>query len=182
MPQKSSSPSYTQRRTRLGQLGVGPVHVDLAAPGDAEQLLLVPLARRVPPGLDGAAGERGGGVRDHAPLVVAEEVAEPLALGARAERMVEGEEQGLGPLERRPAGLTAELLAVAADLGRAAVPQDLHHGPPAALAEGLLEGAGQARLGVRAKDEAVEDHVDRLAAGRDRAPGAATAGPPRPPP
>ena len=149
----------------LGQLRVGPVHVDLAAPGDPEQLLLVPLAGRVPPGLDGAAGERGAGVRDHAALVVAEEVSEPLALGARAERVVEGEEQGLGPLERRPAGLAAELLAVAAHLGWTAIPLDLHHGPAAALAKGLLEGAGQASLALGAQQEAVEDHVDRLPAG-----------------
>ncbi len=78
--------------------------------------------------------------------------------------MVEGEKERLGPLQRRPAGLAPELLAVPPHLRRLAVAQDLHDRPAAAFAEGLLEGPGQARLGVGAEDEPVEHHVDALAA------------------
>src|SRR4029450_3210265 len=59
---------------RLGQLGVGAVDVDLSAAGDPEQLLLVPLARRVPPGLDRAVGARGGGRPGHPALGVGQGV------------------------------------------------------------------------------------------------------------
>ena len=70
--------------------------------------LLVPARRTDAPGLDGAVGEASApGSGHHARLVVAQDVAEALALGAGAERVVEGEEQGLGPLERRPAGRAA---------------------------------------------------------------------------
>jgi hypothetical protein len=117
------------------------VHVDLPPAGHPEELLLVPLARRMPPGLDRAAGKRRGPIGDHPRLVVAQEVAEPFALGTGAERMVEGEEQGLGTLQRRAAGLAAELLAVATDFGGLTLAEDLHHRPAAALADGLLERA-----------------------------------------
>src|SRR5215470_13435209 len=103
------------------------------------------------PRLDRTAGERRRRIRNHAPLVVAQEVAEPLARRARAQRMVEGEEQGLRSLEGRAARLAPELLAVAADLGWPVVAQDLHHGPTCAFLEGLLERAGQACLGIGAE-------------------------------
>src|SRR5262249_46466047 len=111
----------------LGQLRIGTVHVDLPPAGHPEELLLVPLARRMSPGLDRAVGERRGPIGDHPRLVVAQEVAEPLALGTGAERMVEGEEQGLRALERCAAGLAAELLAVTTDLRRLTLAEDLHH-------------------------------------------------------
>ena len=79
--------------------------------------------------------------------------------------MVEREQEGLRTLERCPAGLAAESLAVAADLGRAPVPQELHHRLAAALAEGLLERAGQPRLDVRPQREPVEHDLDGLPAG-----------------
>src|SRR5262249_25897674 len=110
----------------LGQLPVGDVDVDLAAPGDPEQLLLVPLAGRLPPGLDRAAGERERRIGNDARLVVAQEVPEPPALRTGAERVVEREEERLGTLEGDPAGVAAEALAEAEDRGPHAVAEHLH--------------------------------------------------------
>src|SRR5205823_5223676 len=144
---------------RLRQLPIRPGDVDLAALGRPEERLLVRRARRVPPGLHRALGERAGGIGHDASLVVAQEVPEPLALGARAHRMVEGEEERLRPLERTPAGRAAEAVAVAVDTRRArrlARPaklplrgEDLDDRASAALAEGLLERLAEPPAPVR---------------------------------
>ena len=87
-----------------------PRHVDAGAPGGFQQLALVPPARRVRPRLHGAAGERPRAIGHHQRLVVLEDVAEALALGAGAERMVEREQERLRPLQRGPAAAAAERL------------------------------------------------------------------------
>src|SRR2546425_10924923 len=67
------------------------------------------LFRSRGPRLDGAAGQAPRRVRDHEGLVVAEDVAEPLALGTGPDRVVEREEQRLRALDRELAGDAPEL-------------------------------------------------------------------------
>jgi hypothetical protein len=76
-----------------------------------------------------------------------------------------------GALERDAACLAAELLAVAPDLGRAAVPLELDGCPAAALAKCLLEGPGQARLRLGAEHEPIQHYLDGLPAGEVEARG-----------
>src|SRR5205807_3844376 len=91
--------------------------------------------------------------------VVLEHVAEALALRARAERVVEREQERLRALERRAAPAAAEVLAefacVAAD--------DLDGEPAAALAQRRLDRLDDARPVRRLQHDAVEDYRDRLA-------------------
>src|SRR5205823_7769170 len=92
----------------------GPVHGDAAPARRLHQLALVPATGRVRPGLDGAVGETPRGIRHHEGLVVLEDVAEPLALGTGAERVVEREQERLRTLERHPAAGAAERFREAA--------------------------------------------------------------------
>src|SRR5207244_7809163 len=80
----------------------------------------------------------------------------PISRGAGPERVVEGEEQGLGALERGPAGVAAEAVTVAVDDRGRAITQHLDDRPAAALAEGLLEGAAEPRPAVRSEEHTSE--------------------------
>src|SRR3990172_2047787 len=69
---------------RVREIRIGTRDVQAPALGRLEELLLVPAPRRVAPRLDGAVGEAPRRVGDQARLVVAEDVAEALAVRAGA--------------------------------------------------------------------------------------------------
>src|SRR5207302_6169504 len=130
-----------ERAHPLGKGLPGRIGIHLVSPRRLHQLTLVPLARRVGPRLDGALREALTRVGDDAGLVVLQEVAEALALGTGAERMVEREEERLGPLEGGAAAAAAEVLGEDA---RGPVEHlDLYL--PAALPQGRLDGLGAPR-------------------------------------
>src|SRR2546430_5805080 len=126
--------------------------------GRLHQLALIPAGGRVCPRLDGAGGETQGAVRHHPGLVVLEHVAEALALRARAERMVEREQERLRALERGAAPAAAEVLAEFANDAA----DDLHRDLAATLAQRRLDRLDDARAMGRLQHDAVEDHRDRL--------------------
>src|SRR5204863_5360639 len=125
---------------RLGELLPGRVRVEPVAPRRLEERLLVPLARRVRPRLHRALGKRARAVGDDERLVVFQDVAEPLALRAGAERMVEREEERLRPLEAGPAAAAAVILGE----DTAALAEHLDLDPAAALAQRGLDRLGDA--------------------------------------
>jgi hypothetical protein len=144
------------------QVAVGHRHVDPPLLGGLEELLLVPAPGGVGPRLHRAVGKAPRGVGDDEALVVAEDVAEALALRAGAERVVEGEEEGLRPREGRLAARAAELAAHR--YHRA--PGDVDLGASLALGERRLERLGDAPPRLAAEDHPVEDDEDGLAGGR----------------
>ena len=128
-------------------------------PGRLHHLALVPAAGRMRPRLHGAAREAQGAVGHHQRFVVLEHVAEALALRARAERVVEREQERLRALERRAAPAAAEVLPEFARVGA----DDLDGEPAAALAQRRLDRLDDARPVRRLQHDAVEDYRDRLA-------------------
>ena len=122
----------------------------------------------------GAPGDALGAVRDHEVGIDDELGPDPGAGGAGAVGGVEGEAPGLELVDGRPVVGAAVALAVAAFLerGRFAVPGRRRHDDHAlAEAQRGLDRIGQAgRVGRRlaralgsAHDEAVDDHLDRVA-------------------
>src|SRR5215470_19802366 len=104
------------------------------------------------PWLDGALGKASGRVGDDQRLVVAEDVAEALALRAGAQGVVEGEEHGLRPRQADVAARAAELAAHA----HGAVPHHLDGGPAVALDERHLERFREPPATLGREDHAVE--------------------------
>ncbi len=138
----------------LGQRRVRHRRVHPALLGRLQELLLVPAARGVRPRLHRAVGQALGLIRHHPGLVVAQHVAEALALRAGAERVVEREEQRLGAGQGDPAGRAVE---VAADRHHAALEQ-IHRGAALALGQRGLERVGDAPPAVRTDHHPVQHH------------------------
>src|SRR6267378_7367805 len=132
------------------------IQVHARAPRGADELALIPLARRVRPRLDRAGAEAERAIGDDERLVVLEDVAEALALRAGAQRVVEGEEQRLRPLERGAARPAAELLGERAPRGA----HDVHRDPPAALAQRRLQRVHEARAAVGDQHDAIQHDVE----------------------
>ena len=121
------------------------------------QLALVPLARRVSPGLDGAFREALAPVGNDARLVVSQNIAEALALGAGTQRVVERKEERLRPLEGGPAAAAAKVLGEDAR----GPTEHLDRHLPAALPQRRLDGLGDPRAVGGLEHDAVEHHRDR---------------------
>ena len=148
-----------------GKLAIRAAHVHPALLGRLEELLLVPAPRRMRPGLHRAVGEAPRGIGHHQLLVVAEDIAEALALGAGPEGMVEREEERLRPGQGR---LAARAAVLAADRDHRAA-QDVHLGPALALGQRGLEGLGHPAPRLAAERHAVQDDQDAAAPARGRA-------------
>ena len=140
MPGNFPRPRTRRRARRSASSSHGRVRIEARALGRLQQLALVPLAGGMRPRLHRAAAEAQRAVGHHQRLVVLEDVAEALALAARAERMVEREEQRLRPLERGAARAAAE------GLGEHAAPavDQLDRDLAAALAQRGLQRFHQA--------------------------------------
>ena len=124
----------------------------------AGQHLEIQLVSTVP-ALDRAGGQRKIGEQHH-PFGVEElDHAEPVALGAGAQRVVERKQARLEFAQRVIADRAGE--PVGQQLFLAAVHVE-HHRPAVGQAQGGLEGLGQALLDRRADLDAVDDHVDRV--------------------
>ena len=148
----------------IGELGIRARGVHAALLRRLEQPLLMALPGGMRPRRDGAVGEAPAPVGHDEGLVVAQDVPEPLALRAGAERMVEREEQGprarQGHAARRAAKLPARPDDGAAD--------DLDGRRALAFGERGLEGIGQSAPSLGSDDHAVEHHAEPLAVARRR--------------
>jgi hypothetical protein len=123
------------------------------------------------PGLHGAVGEAPRLIGHYEVLVVAEDIAESLALGAGPEWVVEREEEGLRPGEGSLAARTAVLATHRYHLAA----EHVHLGAALALGERRLERLGDPPPGLAAEGHAVEDDEDALTGRR----GGEIGGPPR---
>ena len=145
-----------ERAVRLLQRFPRPRHVHAGALGRLEQLALVPLAGGMRPRLHGAVGQRARAIGHHQRLVVLEDVAEALALGAGAERMVEREQERLRPLQRGPAAAAAERLGEHPPAGVEQLDRDL----AAALAQRTLHRLHEALALAGVEHQPVEHDGD----------------------
>jgi hypothetical protein len=138
----------------------GRLDVELVVVGEAGEELEVELVAAVP-AADGAGGQRQIGVGDDALGVEEIDIAQAVALGAGAHRVVE-REQPRFELGQREAAHRAGELGREQVLG-AAVHLD-GDGAALGVGEGGLEGFGDAAAQVLAHLEAVDHHLDDVAA------------------
>ena len=153
-----------ERARRVGKLLPGRIGVQLVPARGLQQLALIPLAGGMRPGLDGALRQALAPIGHDERFVVSQDIAEALALGAGAERVVEREEERLRPLECLPAAAAAEVLGEDARGPIEHLDVDL----PSALPQRRLDRLGDPCAVRGLEHDAVQDHRDRPVLGEVR--------------
>jgi hypothetical protein len=145
----------------LRQLLERHVDVELVERRQVGQHLEVELVAPVP-ALDRAGSQRQVGEGDDAARVEELDMAEAVAFGAGAHRVIEGEQARLQFLQRVAAVGAGELVGV--DVLGAGVHLQRHRAAVGQAQRGL-EALGQALLDLGLDLDAVDDHVDRVLLG-----------------
>ena len=136
---------------REGEVDPTPLHGE-------QQLLLPPIAAGFAPGFDRALGQRLAVVGNDEVGIVPQNIAEPFALRAGAERMVERKEDRANRFKRSAASLAAKVRAV----GAGALVDDLHAALALALTKGRFNRFDEAGSIVFTDDQPIEDHIQMV--------------------
>jgi hypothetical protein len=148
----------------VGEVRPWHVQADAVLLGRALQLGQVRAVVRLGPRLDGALADRLGGIGHHEIEVELDDVAEAVARGARAERIVEREEARLRILVGDVAGAALEALRELVRRGSPARRQLHRPRRAAAFLVGDLDGVGHPRTQIALDAQAVHDDAHRRAA------------------